>query len=110
MYLLYNIAVWAITGAYFVNNVFYFLSVFWGSFSWLGAGAVLQSLVWVGDAQEGQVCCVMVKDAHRCAAGVQVLPGGTGSPEGPGCSGSLCSINLSSAGQEQGCFHVWCAL
>lgn len=49
--------VWAITGAYFINIVFCFLSVFWGSFS---CCPVLQTLVWVSDAQEGQVWCLMV--------------------------------------------------
>lgn len=43
---MYNIVVWAITGAYFINIVFCFLSVFWGSFSWLGAGAVLCCRPW----------------------------------------------------------------
>lgn len=62
---MYNIVVWAITGAYFNSDAFYILSVFWGSFSC----AVLQTLVWVSGAQEGQVWCVMGKDAHTWTAG-----------------------------------------
>lgn len=46
---------------------------------------------------------VLVQKLHSGVvldAGVDVLPGGTGSPEGPGGSRSLCPTNLSPAGQD----------
>lgn len=80
VYLLYNIVVWAITGICFIRLVFYFVCVFWGSFSGLESRyhPMLQTLTWFSGCS-GRVSVVfswsrLQAGSPRFTTGVLLLP------------------------------------